>query len=65
MSDQVWESGDVGGFQCYIVADEDQGTEAAEVYQAKSTEEEDQLLSITPGKPSHPLRTPYQDLYTY
>jgi hypothetical protein len=49
MSDQVWESGDVGGFQCYIVADEEEGTEAAEVYQAKSTEEEDQLLSIPPA----------------
>ena len=49
MSDQVWDSGDVGGFQCYIVADEEGGTEAAEVYQAKSTEEEDQLLSIPPA----------------
>ena len=49
MSDQVWQSGDVGGFQCYIVADEEEGTEAAEVYQAKSTEEEDQLLSIPPA----------------
>ena len=49
MSDQVWESGDVGGFQCYIVADEEEGTEAAEVYQAKSTEEEEALLSNSPS----------------
>jgi len=49
LSDQVWESGDVGGFQCYIVADEEEGTEAAEVYQAKSTEEEEAVLSIPPA----------------
>ena len=49
LSDQVWESGDVGGFQCYIVADEEEGTEAAEVYKSKSEEEEDELLSIPPA----------------
>ena len=49
LSDQLWESGDVGGFQCYIVADEEEGTEAAEVYKSKSEEEEDELLSIPPA----------------
>eukprot|EP00939_MAST-03C_sp_MAST-3C-sp1_P004350 g4350.t1 len=47
--DDAWESGDVGGFECYIAADEDDALEAAEVYATKD-DEENQLLNVTPER---------------
>ena len=44
-----WDSGDVGGFECYIEADSE-GLEASEVYrQEKKDDAEESLLSVTPG----------------
>jgi hypothetical protein len=44
-----WDSGDVGGFECYIEADSE-GLEASEVYrQDKKDDAEESLLSVTPG----------------
>jgi hypothetical protein len=47
-----WDSGDVGGFECYIEADEGdsgagEGNEASEVYRADGDGES--LLSVSPG----------------
>ena len=37
--DRSWEGGDVGGFECYIAADDDaENVEASEVYQIQSTD---------------------------
>jgi Rps23 Pro-64 3,4-dihydroxylase Tpa1-like proline 4-hydroxylase len=49
-----WESGDVGGFECYIEAEiekegENKDNEAAEVYKSHDTDKEESLLSVTPG----------------
>ena len=44
-----WDSGDVGGFECYIEADTDEGSDAAEVYRANDVDKEESLLSISPG----------------
>jgi prolyl 3-hydroxylase /prolyl 3,4-dihydroxylase len=55
---ELWASGDVGGFECYIEADSKNTAEAAEVYQTKSkgkdkegdAEEDDtKLLSVSAG----------------
>jgi Rps23 Pro-64 3,4-dihydroxylase Tpa1-like proline 4-hydroxylase len=56
--EDLWDSGDVGGFECYISGDKEEA-EAAEVFQsaptndagAKAGEEDDdtELLSVTPG----------------
>lgn len=59
----LWESGDVGGFECYIEADMKQSAEAAEVYRTTSAdkpdngiqgdgdgeESEESLLSVSAG----------------
>lgn len=48
--DDSWESGDVGGFECYIESSETSDTaEAAEVYRAKDEEDEESLLSVSPS----------------
>jgi hypothetical protein len=48
-----WESGDCGGFECYISADtneDGEGLEASEVFKKDGEEEEDStLLSVSPG----------------
>lgn len=47
---ELWESGDAGGFECYIEADEDADAAAtAEVYRANNDDDESQLLSIQAG----------------
>lgn len=51
----LWASGDVGGYECYIEADESEGAEggAAEVYRSGDgggeEGEEGSLLSVSPG----------------
>jgi Rps23 Pro-64 3,4-dihydroxylase Tpa1-like proline 4-hydroxylase len=50
---EVWEDGEVGGFECFIEAEQDSETaEAAEVYRSennkKSDDEEPTLLSVSP-----------------
>ena len=42
----AWDFGEVGGFECYIAADEDGGAATDEVYAAAGEEEEDELLSV-------------------
>lgn len=43
----AWSSGDVGGFGCYIKAEEgNDGAEAAESYRRQPHEEEDEVLSV-------------------
>ena len=64
MEDNSWESGNVGGFECYIASDENaQDVEASEVYQqadystaqkktnksSSGEEDENELLSISAG----------------
>lgn len=47
---ELWEGGDVGGFECYIGADGQESAEAAEVYRADNPEEEESmLLSVSPA----------------
>eukprot|EP01041_Mallomonas_annulata_P012573 gene12573-26479_t len=46
-ADSIWENGDVGGFECYIGADEEEA-DAAEVYRTDTTDD-DQLLSVSSG----------------
>lgn len=47
---ELWESGDVGGFECYIEADEDADAAAtAEVYRSNNEEDDTQLMSIQAG----------------
>jgi len=41
---EQWQSGDVGGFECYIEADGQDSAEAAEVYKTDYSEEEEPLL---------------------
>jgi hypothetical protein len=46
----AWDFGEVGGFECYIAADEGgeaAGAAAAEVYTAADPEDEDELLSVS------------------
>ena len=54
----LWDSGDVGGFECFIEADQDaDNAEAAEVYRAapardkgeEAEEEDSKLLSVSAG----------------
>jgi Rps23 Pro-64 3,4-dihydroxylase Tpa1-like proline 4-hydroxylase len=48
----LWDSGDAGGFECYIAADDDEDAEAAAVYKSmgeESDDEGDQLLSVSPA----------------
>lgn len=49
-SDELWAEGDVGGFECYLAADDSNAdaTDAAEVYRTDTTED-DQLLSVSPA----------------
>ena len=42
----AWDFGEVGGFECYIAADEDGGAATDEVYAAAGEEDEDELLSV-------------------
>ena len=42
----AWDFGEVGGFECYVAADEDGGAATDEVYAAAGEEEEDELLSV-------------------
>lgn len=47
---EAWESGDVGGFECYIEADADADAAAtAEVYRANNDDDDTELLSIQAG----------------
>jgi prolyl 3-hydroxylase /prolyl 3,4-dihydroxylase len=39
----------IGAFECYIVADASDTAEAAEVYRSDNQEEEESLLSVSPG----------------
>jgi Rps23 Pro-64 3,4-dihydroxylase Tpa1-like proline 4-hydroxylase len=45
----IWRSGEVGGFECFIVADEDgeQAAASAEVYRPNMADEEPGLLSVS------------------
>ena len=46
----AWDFGEVGGFECYIAADEEgvaAGAATAEVYKATAEEDEDELLSVS------------------
>ena len=46
----AWDFGEVGGFECYIAADEEgsaAGAATAEVYKATGEEDEDELLSVS------------------
>ena len=42
----AWDFGEVGGFECYVAADEDGGAATDEVYAAADEEDEDELLSV-------------------
>ena len=44
--ESAWESGDVGGFECYLKADEASALEAAEVYDGGDNDDDDQILSV-------------------
>jgi prolyl 3-hydroxylase /prolyl 3,4-dihydroxylase len=47
---ELWESGDAGGFECYIEADEDADAAAtAEVYRSSNEDDESELMSIQAG----------------
>ena len=48
---ELWETGDVGGFECYIEAEGEGGesAEAAEVYRSDPGEDDGNLLSISPA----------------
>ena len=47
---EAWESGDTGGFECYIEADEDADAAAsAEVYRSANDDDDSQLMSIQAG----------------
>lgn len=47
---QHWADGDVGGFECFIAAEEDaEHAEAAEVYRGDLEQEESTLLSVSAG----------------
>jgi hypothetical protein len=43
----AWDFGEVGGFECYIAADEDGDVATDEVYNANAEEDEDELLSVS------------------
>lgn len=42
--DIIWQSGDCGGFECYIAADDEEGTEAADEY---NQDDDTELLSVS------------------
>lgn len=45
-----WESGDIGGFECYMAADADADADAtAEVYKVENEEDDGQLISVSSG----------------
>ena len=43
-----WDSGEVGGFDCYIAADEDSSAAAAAVFQENEDEDDGPLVSVSP-----------------
>lgn len=43
----AWDFGEVGGFECYIAADEDGDVATDEVYNANAEEDVDELLSVS------------------
>ena len=48
--EELWDSGDVGGFECYIAAEDDTDADAtAEVYKAEGDDEDGDLLSVQAG----------------
>lgn len=45
-----WESGDVGGFECYMAADDDADADAtAEVYKVENDDDDGELISVSAG----------------